>query len=51
MNPANHRHHRMPSPKGTRHWLSMPYHDGQQERYIWGATAGMLRNLYQFLSL
>jgi len=51
MNPANHRHHRMPSPQGTRHWLSMPYHDGQQERYIWGATAGMLRNLYQFLSL
>jgi hypothetical protein len=51
MNPANHRHHRLPSPHGTRHWLSMPYHDGQQERYIWGATAGMLRNLYQFLSL
>jgi hypothetical protein len=29
----------------------MPYHDGPHERYIWGATAGMLRNLYQFLSL
>lgn len=51
MNPANHRHHRITSPAGTRHWLSMPYHDGQAERYIWGATAGMLRNLYQFLSL
>jgi len=51
MNPANHRHHRMTSSAGTRHWLSMPYHDGQRERYIWGATAGMLRNLYQFLSL
>jgi len=51
MNPVNHRYHRMPSAQGTRHWLSMPYHDGQQERYIWGATAGMLRNLYQFLSL
>jgi hypothetical protein len=21
-----------------------------QERYIWGATAGMLRNFYRFLS-
>jgi len=28
----------------------MPYHDGTQERFIWGATAGMLRNFYRFLS-
>jgi hypothetical protein len=27
----------------------MPYHDGQMEHFIWGATAGMLRNLYRFL--
>ena len=27
----------------------MPYQDGAKERYIWGATAGMLRNLYRFL--
>jgi hypothetical protein len=27
----------------------MPYQDGEQERFIWGATAGMLRNLYEFL--
>jgi hypothetical protein len=27
----------------------MSYADGDQERYIWGATAGMLRNLYRFL--
>lgn len=51
MNPAHHRRHHWHTPMGTRHWLSMPYHDGPHERYIWGATAGMLRNLYQFLSL
>jgi len=30
----------------------MPYHDPvhSAERYIWGATAGMLRNFYKFLS-
>ena len=28
----------------------MPYHDQGHERFIWGATAGMLRNLYRFLS-
>ena len=28
----------------------MPFQDGDAERFIWGATAGMLRNLYRFLS-
>ena len=28
----------------------MPYVDQGQERFIWGATAGMLRNFYRFLS-
>ena len=51
MNPRHHRRHQWSTPSGTRHWLSMPYYDGPHERYIWGATAGMLRNLYQFLSL
>jgi hypothetical protein len=51
MNPAHHRRHQMSTVEGTREWLSMPYHDAAQERFIWGATAGMLRNLYQFLSL
>lgn len=51
MNPAHHRHHQMLTPAGIREWLSMPYHDAGQERFIWGATAGMLRNLYQFLAL
>jgi 8-oxo-dGTP pyrophosphatase MutT (NUDIX family) len=58
MNPANHRRHEMAFDGGVRQWLSMPYtdpvneaDDGEAiERYIWGATAGMLRNLYRFLS-
>lgn len=49
MDPANHRHHAFEWAGATRHWLSMPYHDATQERFIWGATAGMLRNLYRFL--
>ena len=50
MNPAHHRRHQVD--KGgplARHWFSMPYQDGPHERYVWGATAGMLRNLYRFL--
>lgn len=50
MNPANHRRHAFEWEGGVRTWLSMPYQDGEQERFIWGATAGMLRNLYRFLS-
>lgn len=49
MNPANHRQHRMDWMGVERTWLSMPYQDGINERFIWGATAGMLRNLYRFL--
>lgn len=50
MDPANHRRHRMEWAGAQREWLSMPYPDAQGERFIWGATAGMLRNLYCFLS-
>ena len=55
MNPANHRRHRIvwetaDGQREQREWLSMPYQDGAEERYVWGATAGMLRNLYRFLS-
>lgn len=50
MNPANHRRHAVDWDGVRREWLSMPYHDGVTERYIWGATAGMLRNFYRFLS-
>ena len=50
MNPAHHRWHRFEFNGESREWLSMPYLDGTQVRFIWGATAGMLRNLYRFLS-
>lgn len=58
MNPAHHRQHSMAWQGAQRQWFSMPYQetriraDGQQElveRYIWGATAAMLRNFYRFL--
>lgn len=51
MNPANHRRHAMVGDgSNARQWYSMPYQDGPHERFVWGATAGMLRNLYRFLS-
>jgi 8-oxo-dGTP pyrophosphatase MutT (NUDIX family) len=49
MDPANHRHHLVDLAGVQRGWLSMPYQDGLNERFIWGATAGMLRNFYRFL--
>ena len=49
MDPANHRHHAVDWGGSRREWLSIPYPDAAGERFIWGATAGMLRNLYQFL--
>lgn len=50
MNPSNHRWHQYEVDGVRRQWMSMPYDDGGQERFIWGATAGMLRNLYRFLA-
>lgn len=51
MNPANHRRHALQVDDGRREWFSMPWTDSAQtERFIWGATAGMLRNLYRFLA-
>jgi 8-oxo-dGTP pyrophosphatase MutT (NUDIX family) len=49
MNPAHHRWHRYEFEGVMREWLSMPYQDGDQQRFVWGATAGMLRNFYRFL--
>lgn len=49
MDPANHRRHAVEWAGARREWLSMPYVDAKAERFIWGATAGMLRNLYRFL--
>jgi 8-oxo-dGTP pyrophosphatase MutT (NUDIX family) len=50
MNPAHHRRHVVDWDGVVRQWFSMPYLQGEAERFIWGATAGMLRNLYRFLS-
>jgi 8-oxo-dGTP pyrophosphatase MutT (NUDIX family) len=49
MNPAHHRRHIIEWANARREWFSMPYMDGNQERFVWGATAGMLRNFYRFL--
>ena len=49
MNPAHHRWHRYEHEGVVREWLSMPYQDGEHLRFVWGATAGMLRNFYRFL--
>ena len=54
MDPSNHQRHEFEFDGVLRQWLSMPYTGEEgadaKERYIWGATAGMLRNLYRFLS-
>lgn len=50
LDPANHERHAMVWNGVVREWFAMPYQDGARQRYIWGATAGMLRNLYRFLS-
>ena len=58
MNPAHHRRHALEWQGVQRNWFSIPYQEprlrpnGQNdevERFIWGATAGMLRNFYCFL--
>jgi len=50
MNPAHHRRHSLMAEGLRRDWFSMPYQDADMERFIWGATAGMLRNFYRFLA-
>jgi hypothetical protein len=52
MNPAHHHRHAVQWDGARREWFSMPYtdpHGTGGERFIWGATAGMLRNFYRFL--
>ncbi|SRR5579859_231367 len=47
MDPANHKTDSRLLPSGEKRWFyAIPY----QQRYIWGATAGMLVNLYEVLS-
>jgi 8-oxo-dGTP pyrophosphatase MutT (NUDIX family) len=50
MNPAHHRRHAFEWEGVKREWFSMPYQDHLTQRFIWGATAGMLRNFYRLLS-
>ncbi len=50
LNPAHHRRHAFEFEGVRREWFSMPWQDGAIERYIWGATAGMLRNFYRFMA-
>ena len=49
LDPANHRRHVFDRDGVHREWFSMPYQDGDKNRFIWGATAGMLRNFYRFM--
>ena len=56
MNPAHHRRHHFSMGGVERQFLSMPWRRqaagaaAEDEYFIWGATAAMLRNLYRFLS-
>lgn len=45
MNPASHERHSRDWQGRQRHYFAMPW----QGRYIWGATAGMIRNLYSLM--
>ena len=47
LDPANHQVRVWQSDQGGRRFYSMPY----ENRFIWGATAGMLRNLYHLLKV
>ena len=46
LDPANHQRHSDEANGRRRNYYAMPY----QQRYIWGATAGMLYSLYQVLT-
>ena len=47
LDPANHQIRLCQSEQGGRRFYSIPY----ENRFIWGATAGMLRNLYHLLKV
>ena len=48
MDPANHERRIVTLGEMSRTFYAMPY-EAARRYFIWGATAGMLRNLYQFL--
>jgi len=43
MNSSNHQKHKVEKPGLTRHYYAIPYED----YFIWGATAGIIRQLHQ----
>jgi hypothetical protein len=45
MNPSHHERHSREWQGRDRFYYAMPY----EGRYIWGATAGMIRNLYSLV--
>ena len=47
LDPSNHQVRLWQSEQGSRRFYAMPY----EHRFIWGATAGMLRNLYHLLKV
>jgi 8-oxo-dGTP pyrophosphatase MutT (NUDIX family) len=47
MQPGNHQRHSREWRGTTRHFYAMPWN----ERYIWGATAGIVRSMYEKLHL
>ena len=49
LDPAHHERHSYDWNGVQREWFAMPYQDGRRQHYIWGATAGMLRNFYRFM--
>nr|WP_285293152.1 CoA pyrophosphatase [Burkholderia glumae] len=51
MTPAHHEVRLFKWEGGERRFFAMPYPNGRDggQYFIWGATAGMLRNLYRFL--
>lgn len=46
LNPANHQRNTLIHDGAERHYYAFPF----ERHYIWGATAGMLMNLYQHLA-
>jgi len=50
LDPRNHRRQTRELKGQTVGFYEMPYMSNEGERYIWGATAGMLMNLYHLLA-
>jgi 8-oxo-dGTP pyrophosphatase MutT (NUDIX family) len=49
MDPANHERRRIEIAGAARTFYAIPWTDAARRYFIWGATAAMLRNLYQLL--